>query len=312
MLKQTAIVISILFAAGCSAAAGNAAEKEKPKNAAGKETVLEAKNVSRKIELVDGRTKEAVYTFDTSTGEINAAAVADELAQGIDQPMIPARLVDGSVFEGQKRVILDEKATAEMISNLNAFDRQLILPIEESVPNVKPEDAAGITNHILGEYKTTFNPKVEGRVQNIKLSSNSINNVILGPGDKFYYNLIVGERTEARGYQKALEIVNKEFVEGIGGGICQTSSTLYNAVDQAGLGIIELHHHSKTVGYVPKDRDATVSWGGPDFKFQNNREYPVLIRSTVDEEKGSITIQVLAASASSEDEQNGKKQTQTL
>ncbi|HZH59227.1 MAG TPA: VanW family protein, partial [Metabacillus sp.] len=85
------------------------------------------------------------------------------------------------------------------------------------------------------------------------------------------------------------------FVEGIGGGICQTSSTLYNAVAEAGLEIIELHSHSRSVGYVPAGRDATVSWGGPDFKFMNNKDFPVMIKTIVNKQSGSIEVQILAS-----------------
>ena len=79
---------------------------------------------------------------------------------------------------------------------------------------------------------------------------------------------------------------------GIGGGICQTSSTLFNAVDQAGLEMIERYTHSREVGYVPAGRDATVSWGGPDFRFRNPFSYPVLIRSSVDKQRGEIQVTV--------------------
>ncbi|WP_338776475.1 VanW family protein [Metabacillus sp. FJAT-52054] len=271
-------------------------EVTKPEDLMTKETVLEAKDFSRKVELIDSRTNDVLYTYDSSNGDIDADSIADDLAKKIDQPMVPAKLgANGQFSAGQKRVVLDEEKTSGMLQNLSAYESRITLPIEESVPNVKAEDISGITNQVIGEYKTDFNPAVKGRVHNIKLSSNAINNIVLGPGDRFYYNLIVGERTEARGFQKALEIVNKEFVEGVGGGICQTSSTLYNAVENAGLEIIELHHHSKQVGYVPKDKDATVSWGGPDFKFENSKDFPVLIRSTVDEVNGAMTIQILSA-----------------
>jgi vancomycin resistance protein YoaR len=130
---------------------------------------------------------------------------------------------------------------------------------------------------------------------NIALSANAIDQIVLGPGDRFYFNQTVGERTPARGYQKAMEIVNKEFVEGIGGGICQTSSTLYNAVAQAGLEIIELHHHSKEVGYVPINKDATVSWNGYDFKFMNSKDHPVIIKTMTDLTNGSLQVQIIEA-----------------
>lgn len=84
-----------------------------------------------------------------------------------------------------------------------------------------------------------------------------------------------------KGYQRAKVIVRGEVSEGIGGGICQISSTLFNAADRAGLQIVQRYSHSRSVPYVPPGRDATVSWYGPDFVFQNKYEYPVLIRAVV-------------------------------
>ncbi len=81
---------------------------------------------------------------------------------------------------------------------------------------------------------------------------------------------------------------------GIGGGICQTSSTLYNAVEGAGLEMIERYSHSREVGYVPAGRDATVSWGGPDFQFKNAHQFPVILRTEVSHEQGELTIKVLS------------------
>ena len=104
---------------------------------------------------------------------------------------------------------------------------------------------------------------------------------------------MVGERTEERGYQPAPEIINKKLVMGIGGGICQTSSTLFNAVDQVGIRIIERHHHSLNVGYIAIGRDATVSYGTLDFKFQNSRGAPFLIKTLYGHD--SLTVEVRTA-----------------
>lgn len=86
-------------------------------------------------------------------------------------------------------------------------------------------------------------------------------------------------RTPDKGYMKAPVIVRGELSEGVGGGICQVSSTLFNAVDRAGLEIVQRYSHSRRVPYVPPGRDATVSWGGPDLRFQNKYNQPVLIRA---------------------------------
>ena len=135
-----------------------------------------------------------------------------------------------------------------------------------------------------------LNSAVTGRTRNIELSAEAIDNIILGAGDVFSFNTTLGPSDEAHGYQPAEEIVNGELVMGIGGGICQTSSTLYNAVDLLGVGYVEKHHHSLTVGYVPKGRDATVSYRGKDFRFENTTGVPLLLKAVIG--KGNLTIEV--------------------
>jgi vancomycin resistance protein YoaR len=166
------------------------------------------------------------------------------------------------------------------------------VPIYETAPNVTAASAQGIADVSLASYSTRFRPSDTSRNRNVQLSAEAINNVVLGPGDSFSYNQTVGERTAERGYQPAPEIINKQLVMGIGGGICQTSSTLFNAIDGAGLQVTARSHHSKHVGYVPAGRDATVSWGGPDFKFTNNKDYPVIIKAYANVNTGVLTVDV--------------------
>nr|WP_255724736.1 VanW family protein [Shimazuella soli] len=123
----------------------------------------------------------------------------------------------------------------------------------------------------------------------MRIASKSINNIILLPGEIFSFNKIVGERTYQKGYRVARKIVKGEYSEGIGGGICQISSTLFNSVDEAGLFIVKRFSFNSLTTYVPSGRDATVSWGGPDFRFKNNLDKPILIRSQVKEGKVTIT-----------------------
>ncbi|KMK76489.1 VanW family protein [Alkalihalobacillus pseudalcaliphilus] len=227
-----------------------------------------------------------------SLNEEELQALAKTLASGIDTPLKNASLSENDeIIPGQSRVILSEKETVELILDLKPSTKELTLPIYVTEPNINVEDIEGIDELVIGEFTTYFDSGVAGRTMNIKLSSDEIDRVILGPGDTFSFNSVVGERTKDRGYQEALEIINKEFVMGIGGGICQTSSTLYNAVEQAGLEITERYTHSREIGYVPKGRDATVSWGGPDFKFKNSFTYPIMLKTEVI--NGSVQIQVV-------------------
>jgi vancomycin resistance protein YoaR len=146
--------------------------------------------------------------------------------------------------------------------------------------NVDIELLANIREKSIGHYSTYFNANNKNRSHNIALAAKTINNHVVFPGDTFSFNQIVGKRTTEKGYLLASVIVRGELSEGIGGGICQVSSTLFNSVDRAGLKIIRRYSHSRNVPYVPPGRDATVSWDGPDFTFQNQYNQPILIRST--------------------------------
>ena len=143
---------------------------------------------------------------------------------------------------------------------------------------------------VLGEART----KVGGtaaRISNVKLSAASINGHVINSGDVFSYNGVVGQRTAANGYQPAPAYVKGETVDEIGGGICQTSSTLYLACLRGNLEITERHAHRYIPAYIAAGMDATVSWGGPDYQFTNNTDYPIKIVTSY--EGGYLTVKLL-------------------
>lgn len=129
---------------------------------------------------------------------------------------------------------------------------------------------------VLGTYTTRVNG-TSTRKNNVRLAGVKCDGVILLPGEEFSYNQTVGKRTTSAGFGAAGAYVNGETVDTVGGGICQSSSTIYNAVLLANLQITERTNHSYVSSYVPLGQDATVSWGSLDFKFKNNRDYPIKI-----------------------------------
>lgn len=151
---------------------------------------------------------------------------------------------------------------------------------------------------LLGTYSTTFSTRNVNRSTNIRLATQKINGTVIMPGETFSYNQVVGKRTAAAGFKSAAVYSGGEVTTGIGGGICQVSSTLYNSVLLANLEIVERYNHGFNTGYVPVGRDATVSWGGPDFKFKNTRNYPVKIIATVS--GGTISVQVFGLKSDNE------------
>lgn len=135
--------------------------------------------------------------------------------------------------------------------------------------------------NLLSQYSTSYSTRDQKRTTNLRLAANKINGTVLMPGETFSYNKVVGERTIAAGYQEAPIYVSGKVVDGLGGGICQITTTLYNAVVYANLDIVERSNHQFVPSYAPASRDATVVYGSIDFKFKNNRDYPIKIVCSV-------------------------------
>lgn len=131
----------------------------------------------------------------------------------------------------------------------------------------------------FGSFSTRFDASNKNRAKNIELAAETINGKVLSPGDKFSFNSVVGNTTAAKGYLLAGAYSAGELVENYGGGICQVSSTIYNAVLYANLEIVERYNHSAVVSYVDPGLDATISYGSRDFKFKNSRQYAIKINA---------------------------------
>ena len=147
-----------------------------------------------------------------------------------------------------------------------------------------------ILAHELGKYTTDYSSSSNDRAYNIKLACEKINGYVLSPGEEFSYNDVVGPRTVERGFRIANVYVGNTVQPGIGGGICQVSSTMYNSVVFADLEITARRNHTLPVSYVPLGRDATVSYGATDFKFKNNTNFPIEIRAIAENGLNTITI----------------------
>ena len=143
---------------------------------------------------------------------------------------------------------------------------------------------------LLATFSTNYQASNVSRTTNLKLASNKINGTVILPNEEFSYNKVVGERTISAGYKMAATYSNGQVVDGLGGGICQISSTLYDAVVMANLNVTTRRNHQFVTSYVPAGKDATVVWGSQDFKFVNSRKYPVRIVATV--EGGVATVQI--------------------
>ena len=165
------------------------------------------------------------------------------------------------------------------------------IPFRYLLPEIHKEDLDKlIFRDVLAEYETahTGNP---ARTTNLRLACEAINNLILMPGDVFDFNAVVGERTAAKGYRQADAYSDGQTVQSLGGGICQVSSTLYYCTLVSDLEIVERSPHSYVSSYMPIGMDATVSWGGPHFRFKNNTNYPIRIEAK--EEAGYVKVKLI-------------------
>lgn len=152
------------------------------------------------------------------------------------------------------------------------------IPLKITVPKVKVENLGEKAfPDLLATYTTRYDPTNKNRSNNLTIAANKINGTILMPGETFSYNKVVGARTIEAGYKEAGAYAGGKVVQDVGGGICQISSTIYNTALLANLEIVDRSNHQFLTSYVPVSRDATVSWGGLDFKFKNTRTYPIKI-----------------------------------
>lgn len=216
--------------------------------------------------------------------------IIEAWAKRLDKPpknaylsILAGGVVDDETGFGVKKAELRKKILA-------AFSKgevqEIEIPLEEVRPEVKKEDLVRSgTQHLWGSFVTVFNPNDVNRSMNVLLAAKAIDGVVLKPGGEFSFNQTVGPREIERGFRAAPEIVDGEVVPGVGGGICQVSSTLYNAALLSGLSIKERTNHAKPLSYVAMGRDATVVYGALDFRFINNSDSPLLIRSEIIENK---------------------------
>ena len=199
---------------------------------------------------------------------------------------------DSFTFAGEQTgiAINEEQLKSDIQSALSAkqFDKVITVSASEVQPEYSTA-AAKQKYKTIGTYttNTTSNSK---RNTNIRLAAAALNGTIVGPGQEVSFNDTVGQRTEAKGYQGAAAYNNGEVVQEIGGGVCQVSTTLYNAALKAGMKISMRRSHTFEPSYVTPGMDATVSWGGPDFRFINTSSSAIGIKASYSNQTVTVSI----------------------
>lgn len=187
---------------------------------------------------------------------------------------------------------IDLAITIEEAKEILAVEKQTYtIPLKITHPKIKIKDLGDkLFKQTLAKYTTIYDAGNYNRSHNVALAAKTLNGTILLPGETFSYNGILGNTNAAKGYKQATAYVGGKVVPSYGGGICQVSSTLYNTVLYSSLEIVERYNHSYAVSYVPAGRDATVAYGGKDFKFKNTRTYPIKIVASAKNGVVSISI----------------------
>lgn len=224
----------------------------------------------------------AVAQDQVDAEEIAKKSVVEPQNAGVEQ--------DGTTFI---QAVDGLKVSADTIAKEvgDGSKQTYTIQMETNPATITVEDLKGMLfRDELASVTTTLNPGLTGRTTNVRLAMQAVNGTIINPGEEFSYNDVVGERTAARGYQSAIVFENGEQVPGLGGGVCQGSSTIYMAVLRADLEVTERRSHTFQVSYTPIAQDATVAYGSQDFKFVNNTDYPIKILTSLNGSTVSCTL----------------------
>ena len=255
--------------------------------------IIDANSTAKKIEerLQNLNYVNEIIEIDTisaSPKKIDLESIYNEVHKDAkDATYIPETHTVTSAENGVDFKVSLEEAN-ELLQN---SDSECTIPLKVLKPSV--------TNNMIGQeafpdllasYSTKYAASNTNRTTNLRLAAEKIDGTVLLPGETFSYNNVVGERTISAGYKDAAIYSNGKVVDGLGGGICQISTTLFNAVLYSNLEIVELHNHQFIPSYATAGRDATVVYGVKDFQFKNSRKYAIKITCSVS--KGIASFQI--------------------
>lgn len=232
-----------------------------------------------------------IVTYD----EKKIAKIITDISTSLNKKPIDAniKIIDGKpkIEPETNGLTLKQNEVSQLISdNINKqLPAEIQLPVDVTKANIVKDDLINITD-VLGSYSSYFNSYLVYRSHNVNLAANYLDGALLKPGEIFSFDKGIGPRSVERGYRNAPVFEGEEIIDGIGGGICQVSSTLYLATLYADLEIVERSNHYRPVGYVPIGQDATIAEGVIDFRFKNSTPQNIYIHSWVEGNK--VTVQI--------------------
>ncbi|MGO0984347.1 VanW family protein [Clostridioides difficile] len=233
---------------------------------------------------IDIRINKLGLKIESGYDEAKLSTKVSSIADSINVKMKNASVSVGSGGLNYTESVIgrefDLASNKESIYNMikNKEHKPLELKVNLQKPDITTEQVKSV-NSVIGQYSTTYSQSVSGRAYNVALSARKTSDVLLMPGEEFSYNKLTGPSNKANGYKDAPVIVYGKLEQSAGGGVCQTSSTVYNAALLSGMEITQVTNHSSASTYVPRGRDATVSDGGLNLKFKNPYNHPVYIKN---------------------------------
>ena len=251
---------------------GLAIKEDELKNA----IINEIKDIKQKYNII------TIPTEEVKPDEIDIEKIKNEIYKEPQDAYVSENSETGKTEVHTHVNGVDFAISIDEAKEILAEDKQeYTIPLKITVPDKTIADLGEEAfPDELATYSTRYDPTNKNRSNNIAISTEKIDGTIIMPGETFSYNQTVGERTIAEGYKEAGAYAGGRVVQDVGGGICQTSSTLYNAALLANLEIVDRSNHQFLTSYVDPGRDATVAWGSIDFQFKNTRTYPIKIEAT--------------------------------
>lgn len=224
----------------------------------------------------------------------------NDIAQGINKRPVDAYIIDEKTYKIQKEAdgvtldgaLLFQIIKAYLLSGSLVDNYVIEIPVIIEKPQITENTLNQFKTTEISSFSTPFSAKQVDRTVNLRISTEAISGTIIYPGEIFSMDDALGNRTEKEGYRYAPAFSGGEVVKSLAGGICQTTTTMYNAALFANMQIIERYKHGLPVSYINKGRDATIYRNVYDLKVKNNYNYPLYIKSFIDTKKGLLTVKI--------------------
>lgn len=257
------------------------------------ETINISKAVNRVLDAINsGSTENIVLPVETvKPEEIDVDKLYAQVSREPENARYEVKNYRLEIIPHKEGITFDKLQAETILKNHTLEGEEYSIPLKITQPEVLKESIEkNLFRDKLSSYTTSFNANYIERSHNINLSGKAIDGTVIGPGQVFSYNDVVGDRTYETGYKNAKVYVGNQIVDGVGGGICQVSTTLYNAALFSDLEITNRANHSMTVSYVPLGQDAAVAYDLLDLAFRNNTEWPIRLNCIV--RGGQITFEI--------------------